>query len=196
WDKTFLDILHLDLARRTHFRLYGGTRFGGTVTLEDAFDRYGFHHIALAAGAGKPTVIGLKNNLIRGVRKASDFLMALQLTGAFKKGSLASLQVRLPAVVIGGGLTAIDAATELAAGTGPNTTVEKEAPGRFEVDPEHSAFSSFRIENGKLVPAEVTDDLTGAIGFFTSHSSGGRYVSFFGDNHPAYAGSVVKAMAS
>jgi NAD(P)H-flavin reductase len=42
----------------------------------------------------------------------------------------------------------------------------------------------------------VTDDLTGAIGFFTSHSSGGRYVSFFGDNHPAYAGSVVKAMAS
>src|SRR5213076_1093917 len=84
----------------------------------------------------------------------------------------------------------------VAAGTGPNTTVEKEAPGRFEVDPEHSAFSSFRIENGKLVPAEVTDDLTGAIGFFTSHSSGGRYVSFFGDNHPAYAGSVVKAMAS
>src|SRR5438477_9870324 len=115
WDKTFLDILHLNLARRTHFRLYGGTRFGGTVTLEDAFDRYGFHHIALAAGAGKPTVIGLKNNLIRGVRKASDFLMALQLTGAFKQGSLASLQVRLPAVVIGGGLTAIDAATELAA---------------------------------------------------------------------------------
>ncbi|HYY52914.1 MAG TPA: FAD-dependent oxidoreductase, partial [Myxococcales bacterium] len=115
WDKTFLDVLHLNLARRTHFRLYGGTRFGGTVTLEDAFDRYGFHHVALAAGAGKPTVIGLKNNLIRGVRKASDFLMALQLTGAFKKGSLANLQVRLPAVVIGGGLTAIDAATELAA---------------------------------------------------------------------------------
>ena len=27
----------------------------------------------------------MKNNLIRGIRKASDFLMALQLTGAFKK---------------------------------------------------------------------------------------------------------------
>jgi NAD(P)H-flavin reductase len=39
--------------------------------------------------------------------------MALQLTGAFKKSSLANLQVRLPAVVIGGGLTAIDTATEL-----------------------------------------------------------------------------------
>src|SRR5213075_182291 len=115
WDKSFLDILHLNLARRTHFALYGGTRFGGTVTIDDAFDRYGFHHLALATGAGKPTIIGLKNNLIRGVRKASDFLMALQLTGAFKKGSLANLQVRLPAVVIGGGLTAIDTATELAA---------------------------------------------------------------------------------
>ena len=39
--------------------------------------------------------------------------MALQLTGAFKKASMANLQVRLPAVVIGGGLTAIDTATEL-----------------------------------------------------------------------------------
>src|SRR5881398_594721 len=55
----------------------------------------------------------MKNNLIRGMRQASDFLMALQLTGAAKKNSMANLQVRLPAVVIGGGLTAIDTATEL-----------------------------------------------------------------------------------
>ena len=46
------------------------------------------------------------------MRKASDFLMALQLTGAAKTDCLANLQVRLPAVVIGGGLTAIDTATE------------------------------------------------------------------------------------
>ena len=57
----------------------------------------------------------MKNNLIRGIRKASDFLMALQLTGAFKRDALPNLQVRLPAVVIGGGLTAIDTATELMA---------------------------------------------------------------------------------
>ena len=38
--------------------------------------------------------------------------MALQLTGAAKTDSLANLQVRLPVVVIGGGLTAIDTATE------------------------------------------------------------------------------------
>src|SRR5256885_16077083 len=57
----------------------------------------------------------MKNNLIRGIRKASDFLMALQLTGAFKREALPNLQTRLPAVVIGGGLTAIDTATELMA---------------------------------------------------------------------------------
>src|SRR5690606_26573333 len=44
-----------------------------------------------------------------------DFLMALQLSGAYKRGSLANLQVRLPALVIGSGLTAIDTATELLA---------------------------------------------------------------------------------
>src|SRR6185503_9772880 len=64
-------------------------------------------------GAGRPTVIDMKNNLVRGVRKASDFLMALQLTGAFKRAALPNLQARLPAVVIGGGLTGIDTATEL-----------------------------------------------------------------------------------
>jgi len=46
------------------------------------------------------------------VRTASDFLMALQLTGAAKTDSLANMQVRLPVVVVGGGLTAIDTATE------------------------------------------------------------------------------------
>ncbi len=46
------------------------------------------------------------------MRQASDFLMALQLTGAAKTDSIANLTVRLPVVVIGGGLTAIDTATE------------------------------------------------------------------------------------
>jgi NADPH-dependent glutamate synthase beta subunit-like oxidoreductase len=44
--------------------------------------------VAIAAGAGRPTIIDITNNLIRGIRKASDFLMALQLTGAFKKDAL------------------------------------------------------------------------------------------------------------
>src|SRR5690242_20829231 len=115
WDKNFLKVIRIALERKSNVRIYGGVRFGGTLTIEDAFDELGFDHIAIAAGAGTPTIVRMKNNLIRGIRKASDFLMALQLTGAGKKSSMANLQVRMPAVVIGGGLTAIDTATELMA---------------------------------------------------------------------------------
>jgi NADPH-dependent glutamate synthase beta subunit-like oxidoreductase/NAD(P)H-flavin reductase len=114
WDKNFLTVIYLNLLRREFFRLYDGIRFGGTITVDDAWNM-GFDHICFATGAGKPTFVSMKNNLIRGIRKASDFLMALQLTGAGKKDSMANLQVRLPALVIGGGLTAIDTATELVA---------------------------------------------------------------------------------
>ncbi|HWE76322.1 MAG TPA: FAD-dependent oxidoreductase [Stellaceae bacterium] len=111
WDKNFLKVIRLLIERRAQFAMYGGVRFGGTITIDDAF-AMGFDHIALCAGAGRPTVVPMKNGLARGVRQASDFLMALQLTGAAKTSSLANLTVRLPIVVIGGGLTAIDTATE------------------------------------------------------------------------------------
>ncbi len=111
WNKNFLKIIRLLLERRVQFSMFGGVRFGGTLTVDSAFE-LGFDHIALCAGAGRPTVIPMKNGLVRGVRQASDFLMALQLTGAAKTESLANLQIRMPIVVIGGGLTAIDTATE------------------------------------------------------------------------------------
>ncbi len=341
WDKNFLTLIHLTLSRRDKLRIYGGIRFGGALPLEEAWD-HGIDHVAIAAGAGRPTIIDIKNNLIRGIRKASDFLMALQLTGAFKADTLSNLQVRLPAVVIGGGLTGVDTATELlayypiqvekilqrfeglvasgreedvrsmfdpeeqnileeflahgravraerarahasgeapdfislvrgwggvtlvyrkrlqdspayrlnheevakaleegivfaenlepveavpdefghvramvfrrkfldgstervelparavlvAAGTSPNTTYEKEHPSTFQLDSRGRFFQGFRAAKGDDGRFSLEPD---ASGFFTSYHHDGRFVTYYGDNHPRYAGNVVKAMAS
>ncbi|MCC7124506.1 MAG: FAD-dependent oxidoreductase [Acidobacteria bacterium] len=348
WDKNFLTLIHLTLARRGKLRIYGGVRFGGALPMEDAW-RMGIDHVAIAAGAGRPTIIDIRNNLIRGIRKASDFLMALQLTGAFKKDALSNLQVRLPAVVIGGGLTGVDTATELmayypiqvektltrfealsqaadgadkalgesrvrgvmdaeelgildeflehgravrseraramaageapnfiplirewggvtlayrkrlqdspayrlnheevskafeegiafaenmnpveavadpaghvqamvfthptaeggeervelpartvlvAAGTAPNVIYEKERPGTFSLDSKQRFFQGFRAVKQADGSFTLEPD---ANGFFTSHNDAGRFVSYYGDNHPRFNGNVVKAMAS
>jgi len=348
WDKNFLDVNYLVLMRRKKFRLFDGVRFGGTVTIDDAW-RLGFDHIAIATGAGRPTLVPVKNNVLRGMRQASDFLMGLQASGAYKKDSLTNVQIDLPAIVVGGGLTAIDTATELmayyvvqvekaldryerlvsrigkesiwqrfdeeeqetferwlahgkairaeraaakaanrkpdfarlarswggvtiayrkrlqdspayrvnheeaikaleegiyvaellnpvecipdrwgkvraikferqevidgkyrasgkivelparsvmvAAGTHPNVIYEREYPGTFALDAQREFFQGHRLENQngrrQLVPVGK-----GELGFFTSYEQEGRYISFYGDNHPVFAGNVVKAMAS
>ena len=164
WNKNFLKVIRLLIERRSEFHMYGGVRFGGTLTVDSAFEM-GFDHIALCAGAGRPTVIPMKNGLVRGVRQASDFLMALQLTGAAKPDSLANLQVRLPIVVIGGGLTAIDTATESLAYY--VVQVEKfltryeglvaemgEANVRLQWSPEEEGIASEFIAHAKAIRAE------------------------------------------
>ncbi|HUQ88044.1 MAG TPA: FAD-dependent oxidoreductase, partial [Vicinamibacterales bacterium] len=347
WDKNFLTLIHLTLARRTKLKIYGGVRFGGALPLDEAW-ALGIDHVAIAAGAGRPTIIDIKNNLIRGIRKASDFLMALQLNGAFKKDVLSNLQAPLPAVVIGGGLTGVDTATELmayypiqvekildrydalvrdlgearvrgvmdaeelgildefrthgkavkaerarakaagetpnfidlvrgwggvtlayrkrlqdapayrlnheevalalqegisvtenmnpveaipdqfghvkamaftrpdgsrvelpartvlvAAGTVPNVTYEKEHPGSFTLDSKQKFFKGFKAVRTAASNVGANLSSPGAFtlepdpdGFFTSHNTNGKFVTYYGDNHPRYNGNVVKAMAS
>ncbi len=351
WDKNFLKVIYLTLLRRSAFKCYGGVRFGGTVTIDEAWE-LGFDHIAIASGAGKPTIIDLKNNMTRGIRKASDFLMGLQLTGAAKESSLANLQLRLPAGVIGGGLTAIDTCTEalayyplqvskilhryeklsakygeaevrrrydaeeleileeflahgrvieqerqraaaagetpnflpflkqwggvtlfyrkgikdspayrqnheeihealsegiflaegmspleaiedqyghlkavrfeklteqegrwrktdevevslrglfIAAGTAPNTIYQSEHPRTFAMEGKFYKRHEPDWLDGKAQLAPMADDAQVKVGKpapFTSYQSEGRYITFYGDNHPVYAGNVVKAMAS
>ena len=140
WDKNFLKLLRLLLERREEFTLIGGVRFGGTLSVEDAF-QLGFDHVALAIGAGRPTVLALPHGLARGVRAASDFLMALQLTGAAKADSVANMQLRLPVIVVGGGLTAIDTATEALAYY--PVQVEKFLNAPAEWSAAHGGVSSF-----------------------------------------------------
>ena len=111
WNKNYLKLIRILLERRKNFSVFGGIRFGSNINPDQAF-KLGFEHIALCIGAGKPNLLDIPNALAKGVRTASDFLMSLQLGGAFKKDSLANLQIRLPLIVIGGGLTALDTATE------------------------------------------------------------------------------------
>lgn len=57
-------------------------------------------------------------------------------------------------------------------------------------------------QNGNGIATRSLQDILlrradrGEVGFFTSYNRNGRLISYYGDNHPRYAGNVVKAMAS
>ena len=166
WNKNYLKLVRLLLERRPEFAHFGGVRFGGgaTLSIDDAW-AMGFDHIALCMGAGKPTVLDIPNGLARGVRQASDFLMALQLTGAAKASSIANLQLRLPVVVIGGGLTAIDTATEslayyvrqvekFAAALSHAGTENGERAVRAALDPEEAEIADEFLTHAAAIAAE------------------------------------------
>ena len=112
WDKNFLKMIRLLLERRARFALYRRR------ALRRHARRRGRVRARLRSRRARRRrrhgrrCWTCRNGLANGVRTASDFLMALQLTGAAKTDSIANMQVRLPVVVIGGGLTAIDTATE------------------------------------------------------------------------------------
>lgn len=113
WDKNFLTLPWIFFAR-LKIALRGGMRFGGTIKINDVWDM-NFHHLVLALGAGLPNALNIPHSLAKGIRSANDFLMNLHLQGANHKNALTLMDVRMPCVVIGGGLTSVDAATELRA---------------------------------------------------------------------------------
>lgn len=114
WDKNYLDLIRLILERQESFRIFGNIRYGGTITGKLAFEM-GFHHIALCTGGGRAKIPSIKNGSAKGVRLASDFLMSLHAVGSYKKESAVTFNIELPAVIMGGGLTAMDTATEVMA---------------------------------------------------------------------------------
>jgi NAD(P)H-flavin reductase len=81
----------------------------------------------------------------------------------------------------------------VAAGTTPNITYEKEINGTFQLDMKQKFFQPHVVSRGGDGRFHLSPD---ANGFFTSYNVDGRFVSYYGDNHPRYAGNVVKAMAS
>lgn len=164
WDKNFLKLIYISLLRRPYFQVFGNIRFGGTVTIDDAW-HLGFDHFVIAVGAGLPKALPVKNSMATGMRQANDFLMALQLTGAAKKESFSCLEIRMPVLVIGGGLTGVDAATEAQAyyirqveKIAARYAKLKEALSKEEIENAFN-FSSKKIlyeflEHAKLIAAE------------------------------------------
>jgi NAD(P)H-flavin reductase len=85
----------------------------------------------------------------------------------------------------------------IAAGTAPNVIYEKEHPGTFKLDKWKQFFQSYSL--GPQRELIEDDEAARERGFFTSYQHPTRQeklISFYGDNHPQYAGNVVKAMAS
>ena len=114
WNKNYLTLIYLSLMRRQNFALCGGVRFGSSFEVEDAW-KLGFDHLALAIGAGLPRELRIPGAMAPGMRHANDFLMSIHLSDLRSIESLTSFDLELPAVVIGGGLTAVDTATEVQA---------------------------------------------------------------------------------
>src|SRR5205823_1349782 len=96
----------------------------------------------------------------------------------------------------------------VAAGTSPNVIYEKEHPGTFKLDKWKQFFQSFAV-GGVPGPSPASAaggggatlgfELIEGDGFFTSYQhprDHKKLITFYGDNHPIYAGNVVKAMAS
>ncbi len=84
----------------------------------------------------------------------------------------------------------------VAAGTSPNVIYEKEKPGTFKLDEWKQFFQPFRLEKNGDGNFHAIEAAKGETGFFTSYEHDGKFISYYGDNHPIYAGNVVKAMAS
>ena len=94
WDKIYLTLVRTLLERRRNFALYGGVRFGSNIDYTIS-ELMGFDHIVLACGAGKPNLPeDVPNIMARGCKMASEFLMALQSTGAASPSAIANLQLR------------------------------------------------------------------------------------------------------
>ncbi|MGI8848743.1 MAG: pyridine nucleotide-disulfide oxidoreductase, partial [Pyrinomonadaceae bacterium] len=83
-----------------------------------------------------------------------------------------------------------------AAGTSPNVIYEKEKPGTFKLDEWKQFFQPFKLQKNGDGKFHVVEAEKGETAFFTSYEQDGNFISYYGDNHPVYAGNVVKAMAS
>lgn len=107
WDKRLILLVWVLLRRFPKFELMGSTRMGGSIRIE-TLSELGFDQVVMATGAGLPKAHPIQTK--QGIYFANEFLMRLHLSGVMHHEERSGF--KLPIMVIGGGLTAIDAATE------------------------------------------------------------------------------------
>ncbi len=110
WDKNYLYLIRILLERFKTYHLMSGLRLGSQVQISNLSEK-GISHLAMCVGTGRPNDLAQLRTVNYGVHIASDFLMHLNL-GAYHKNLTSKIWIDLPLVVVGGGLTACDAATE------------------------------------------------------------------------------------
>lgn len=111
WDKNRLKLIQLTLYRRDNFLAIGSVRYGGRLTVEQAWEK-GFDHLTMAVGAGLPQALPMPGSLAPGMYMANTFLMQLHLHGLALESTQNTFSLQMPILVIGGGLTAVDTACE------------------------------------------------------------------------------------
>ena len=79
WDKYNLLIIRMILERYPNFEMKGNYRLGRDVTIKKAIEEEGYDYIALCLGAGRPRVPELKNIEAKGVISAFTFLASLHM---------------------------------------------------------------------------------------------------------------------
>lgn len=113
WNKENLIITRLILERFSSFDLSGSVKFSANINYHEAI-KLGYDHISFCCGSGYPYIPTLENINAGNIRTASDFLMCLGSGGVHFENSNTNFKLKLPIIILGGGLTAIDAATEAA----------------------------------------------------------------------------------
>ncbi|WP_137700635.1 NAD(P)-dependent oxidoreductase [Marimonas lutisalis] len=147
-------------------------RYGQQLGRDETLDQLVADHDAVFLGMGKPGVHALPGFDLGGIRPAVDFIADLR-----QAGDLSSVPVGRNVVVIGGGMTAVDAAVQSKLLGAENVTIvyrraRGEMPAsRFEQDLA-AAKGVTLVFNAQPVAATGAGDVTGVSFEYTAQEAG------------------------
>lgn len=219
FNKNFLYLAQILLERNAKFALQGLKKFGQDITLKSAKEM-GFCHIMFCTGAGKPLMALPKFSLKKGIITASNLLMSCNLQNDWGVKNL-----KFPVIVIGSGLTAIDAATTAKKYGNEvsifmrNSVANSKSYTLNDLEVDEALYKGVRIfenksllnltyENERVSGAIFLNKVTNtqefikagtvifAVGTDHKYIKESKFCSIYGDLNEKFEGSVVKAIAS